>query len=75
MEGDKNESASMELAGTENDRNHILSFVDSQDEINNFSTSNFVAMADIQSLFQTGQSDFVIATLTIQSINAMFDNL
>ena len=76
MEGDQNESPSMEFAGTENDLNHILStFVDSEDEINNFSTSNYVAMADIQSIFQTGQSDFVIATLNIQSINAKFDNL
>ena len=31
-------------------------------------------MADIQSIFQTGQSDFVIATLNIQSTNAKFDN-
>ena len=76
MEGDQNESPSMEFAGTENDLNHILSnFVDSEDEINNFSMSNYVAMADIQSLFQTGQSDFVIATLSIQSMNAKFDNL
>ena len=76
MEGDQNESPSMEFAGSENDRNHILSaFVDSEDEINNFSTSNYVAMADIQSIWQTGQSDFVIATLNIQSINAKFDNL
>ena len=53
----------------------LSAFVDSEDEINNFSTSNYVAMADIQSIFQTGQSDFVIATLNIQSINAKFDNL
>ena len=47
-----NESPSLEFAGTENDLNHILStFVDSEDEINNFSTSNYVAMADIQSIF------------------------
>ena len=55
MDGDQNESPSMEFAGTENDLNHILStFVDSEDEINNFSTSNYVAMADIQPIFQTG---------------------
>ena len=53
MEGDQNESPSMEFAGTENDLNHILStFVDSEDEINNFSTSNYVAMAGIQLIFQ-----------------------
>ena len=76
MGGDQNESPSMEFVGTENDLNHILSnSVDSEDEINNFSTSNYVAMADIQSIFLTGQSDFVIATLNIQSINAKFDNL
>ena len=49
MEGDQNKSLSMEFAGTENYLNHILStFVDSEDEMNNFSTSNYVAMADIQ---------------------------
>ena len=59
-----------------NNLNHILStFVDSEDNINNLSTSNYVAMADIQSIFQTGQSDFVIAALNIQSIKAKFDNL
>ena len=58
-------------ADTEKDLNHILStFVDFEDETNNFSTSNYVSMADIQSILQTRQSDFVIATLNIQSINA-----
>ena len=62
--------------GTENDLAHILStFVNSEDEINNFSAFNYVSMADIQSNFQTGQSDFVIATLNIQSINVKIDNL
>ena len=76
MEGDQSESPSMEFADTENDLHHILStFVDSENEINNFSTSNYVAMADIQSIFQTGQRDSVIATLNIQNINAKFDNL
>ena len=37
--------------------------------------TNYVAMTYIQSIFQNGQSDFVIATLNIQSINAKFDNL
>ena len=61
---------------TEYDLNHILStFVNSEDEINNFSVSNYVSMADIQSNFQTGQSDFVIATLNIQSIIVKFDIL
>ena len=56
--------------------NHILSsFVDSEDEINNFSTSNYVSMADIQSSFQTRQRDFANATPNIQSINAKFDSL
>ena len=73
MEGDQNESPSVKFAGTENDLNHILStFVDSEDDINNLSTSNYIAMADIQSIFQTGQSDFVIATLNKQ-INAKFE--
>ena len=53
------ELLSMGFAGTEKYLNHILSnFVDSEDEINNFSTFNYVSMADIQSIFQTGQSDF-----------------
>ena len=66
----------MGFAGTAKYLNHILSiFVDSEDEMNNFSTSNYVSMADIQSIFQTGQSDFVIASLNIQSINANIDNL
>ena len=77
MEGDHDELLSMGFAGTEKDLNHILAtFVDSEDEINNVSTSNYVSMADIQSIFQTGpKSDFVIATLNIQSNNAKFDNL
>ena len=76
MEGDHDELLSMGFTGTEKDLNHILStFVDFEDEINNLSTSNYVYMADMQSIFQTGQSDFVIATLNIQSINAKFDNL
>ena len=71
MKGDHNESLSMRFSGTENDLNHILStFEDSEDEIENFSTSNYVATTDIQSIFQNGQSDFVIATLNIQTINA-----
>ena len=37
--------------------------------------SNNVPMADIQSSFQTGQSNFVITMINIQSINARFDNL
>ena len=65
-----------DLLVPKNTLNHILSnFVDSEDEISNFSTSNYVSMADIQSSFQTRQSDFVNATPNIQSINAQFDNL
>ena len=76
MEGDHDDLLSMGFAGTEKYLNNILwTFVDSEHEINNFSTSNYVSMADIQSIFQIGQSDFVIATLNIQSINAKFDNL
>ena len=41
MEGDHDESLSMGFAGAEKYLNHILStFVDSEDEINNFSTPN-----------------------------------
>ena len=69
MEGDHNESFSMRFSGTENDLNHILStFEDSEDEIENFSTFNYVAMAGIQSIFQNGQSDFGIATLNITNL-------
>ena len=76
MEDDHNESLSIRFSGTENDLNHILStFEDSEDEIENFSATNYVAMTDIQTIFQNGQSDFAIATLNIQSINAKFDNL
>ena len=75
-EGVHNESLSMRFSGTENDLNHILStFEDSEDLIKTFSTSHYIAMTDIQSIFQNRQSDFVIATLNIQSINAKFDNL
>ena len=75
-EDDHNKSLSMEFVDIENDLNHIfLNFVDSEDETNNFSLSNYVAIADIQSIFQTGQSDFLVATLYIENIKAKFDNL
>ena len=49
---DHNESFSMRFSGTENDLNHILStFEDSENEIENFFTSNYVAMTDTQSIF------------------------
>ena len=77
MEGDQNESPSMYgICWYRKDLNHILStFVNSEDEVNNISKSNYVAMADSQSIFQTGQSYFVIATRNIQSINEKFDSL
>ena len=50
-------------------------FVDSEGEINNFSTSNYVSMADMQAIFQAGQSDFVTDTLNKQNINAKFGDL
>ena len=77
MEGDQNESPSVYgICWYRKDLNHILStFVDSEDEVNNISKSNYVTMADSQSIFQTGQSYFVIATLNIQSINEKFDSL
>ena len=49
--------------------------MDSEDETNNFSPSNYIAIADIQSIFETGQSDFVVATYNIKNIKAKFDNL
>ena len=71
-----NYSFYMRISGAKNNLNHILStFEDSEDEIENLSFSNYVFMTDIQSIFQNGRSDFVIATFNIQSINAKFGNL
>ena len=57
----------MRIVGTENELNYILSiYGDSEDEIENLSTSNYLAMAEIPSIFQTRQSDLVITTLNIQ---------
>ena len=53
----------------------LQNFVESEDKIHKLSMSNNVPMADIQSSFQTGQSNFVITMINIQSINARFDNL
>ena len=76
MAGNEDEILSMEFTGTEKDLNHILStFVDSEDELLNFCNSHYVAMSDVQSIFETDHNDFVILTLNIQSINAKFDNL
>ena len=64
------------LAGSENDLNHVLStFVDSEHEITNFCHSHYVDMSEIQSIFQNSQNEFLILTLNIQSVNAKFDNL
>ena len=62
----------MRLADKENDLNHILSTcVNFENEIKHFSAHNNVAMTDV---FQTGQSDLVLATLDIQCIIAKFDS-
>ena len=64
------------MAGTENDLNHVLStFVDSEHEISNFCHSRYVDMSEIQSIFQNNYSKFLILTLNIQSINAKFNHL
>ena len=55
------------LAGTENDFNHVLStFADSENEITHFCHSQYV---------QNSPKEFLILTLNIQSVNAKFDNL
>ena len=64
------------MAGTENDLNHVLStFVDSEHEIPNFCHSRYIDMSEIQSIFQNNYSEFLILTLNIQSVNAKFNNL
>ena len=64
------------MAGTENDLNHVLStFVDSEHEIPNFCHSRYIDMSEIQSIFQNNYSEFLILTLNIQSVNAKFSNL
>ena len=64
------------LAGSENDLNHVLStFVDSEHEITNFCHSHYVDISEIQSIFQNSPNEFLILTLNIQSLNAKFDNL
>ena len=64
------------MTGTENDLNHVLStFVDSEHEIPNFCHSRYVDTSEVQSLFQNNRDEFLILTLSIQSINAKFNNL
>ena len=58
------------MAGTENDLNHVLStFVDSEHEIPNFCNSRYVDMSELQSLFRNNGNEFLILTLNIQSVN------
>ena len=65
-----------DMAGTENDLNHVLStFVDSEHEIPNFCNSRYVDMSELQSLFINNGNEFLILTLNIQSVNAKFNNL
>ena len=64
------------MAGTENDLNHVLStFVDSEHEIPNFCNSRYLDMSELQSLFINNGKEFLILTLNIQSVNAKFNNL
>ena len=64
------------LAGTENDLNHVLStFVDPEHEITNICHSQYVDMSEIHSIFQNSPKEFLILTLNTQSVNAKFDNL
>ena len=64
------------MAGTENDLNHVLStFVDSKHEIPTFCNSCYVDMSELQSLFINNGNEFLILTLNIQSVNAKFNNL
>ena len=63
------------MAGTENDLNHVLStFVDSEHEIPNFCNSRYVDMSELQSLFISNGNELIL-TLNIQSVNAKFNNL
>ena len=64
------------MAGTENDLNHVLStFVDSEHAIRNFCHLRYIGMSEIQSIFQNNYREFLILTLNIQSVNAKFKNL
>ena len=64
------------LAGSENYLNHVLStFVDSEHVITIFCLSHYVDMSEIQSIFQNSPNEFLILTLTIQRVNANYDNL
>ena len=61
---------SVNMAGTENDLNHVLStFVDSEhDTPNFFCNSRYVDMYELPSLFINNGNEFLIPTLNIQSI-------
>ena len=63
------------LAGTENDLNHVLStVVDSEHEITNVCHPQYVDMSEIHSIFQNSPKEFLILTLNIQSVNATCNN-
>ena len=64
------------LASGKNDLNHALStFVDSEHDTPSFCDSRYIDMSEIQSIFQNNNSEFLILTLNIQSVNAKFNNL
>ena len=62
------------LAGTENDLNHLSTFVESEHEIENVCDSRYIELSDITSIIKDDVKDFTILTLNIQSINAKVDN-
>ena len=65
----------MLLSGDNNDLNQLLStFVDSEHEIKNFCSSQYIDLSDLSSILKN-DDDFAILTLNVQSINAKFDNL
>ena len=63
------------LSDDSNDLNQLLStFVDSEHEIKNFCSSQYIDLSDLSSILKN-DDDFAILTLNVQSINAKFDNL
>ena len=64
------------LAGTDQDLNHILAtFDDADHEIVNFCNSCYIPFPYIASIFQNSHNAFITLSLNVQSIHAKFNQL
>ena len=64
------------LAGTDQDLNHILAtFDDADHEIVNFCNPRYITFSDIASIFQNSHNEFITLSLNVQSIHAKFNQL